>query len=103
LHKAVVEAEQVHGSLRRPVFLVTDNGPSFVAHRFRRLLSEVRIGATGVGAFSQVRIGHRMPTQLGLLERFHDPPKGSRWVGWLQKDQETAIQSSNRMLENVSA
>ena len=26
---------------------------------------------TGVSAFSQVRIGYRMPSQLGLLERFH--------------------------------
>jgi putative transposase len=167
LQRAVIEAERVHGPLRRPVFLVTDNGPSFVAHRFRRLLGDVRIAGTGVGAFSQVRIGYRMPTQLGLLERFHEtlkaeevywnlyadpmdarqkldlfrerynqarphwalvaadpagaparvltphevyvqgyrvnPPKWSRWVGWLQKDQETAVQPSNRMLQNVSA
>lgn len=32
-----------------------------------------------------------------------NPPKWSRWVGWLQKDQETAVQPSHRMPVKVSA
>ena len=71
LRLAVKEAERLHGSLSQPVFLVTDNGSSFIAHRFRDELSRLRIAGTGLSAFSQVRIGYRMPTQLGLLERFH--------------------------------
>ncbi len=71
LRMAVTEAERCHGPLNQPVFLVTDNGPSFIAQRFRDELERVRIAATGMSAFSQVRIGYRMPTQLGLLERFH--------------------------------
>jgi transposase InsO family protein len=75
LRTAVAEATRIHGPLVRPVFLVTDNGTSFVAHRFRAALDDVRIMGTGLSAFSQVRIGYRMPTQLGLLERFHQTLK----------------------------
>jgi transposase InsO family protein len=71
LRDAVTEATRIHGPLTRPVFLVTDNGPSFIARRFREALGSVQIAATGISAFSQVRIGYRMPAQLGLLERFH--------------------------------
>ena len=71
LRLATDEAERLHGPLRSPVFLVTDNGPSFIAQRFRDTLDGLQIAATGVSAFSQVRIGYRMPSQLGLLERFH--------------------------------
>jgi transposase InsO family protein len=56
------EAERIHGPLARPPFLVTDNGPSFIARRF---------GAFVQGQFSHVRIRYRTPQQLGLLERFH--------------------------------
>jgi len=56
------EAERLCGPLRRRPFLVTDNGPSFVARRF---------GAFLKGRFTHVRIAYRTPTQLGLLERFH--------------------------------
>jgi putative transposase len=176
LHAAVSEAERHHGPLPRPVFLVTDNGPSFIARRFRDELDRVRIASIGVSAFSQVRIGYRMPTQLGLLERFHEtlkqeevywnvyadpwdasqklavfherynvarphwalvaaetpappgatdpsrppahilspyevyvkgykvnPPPWSRWVGWLEKDQDNPAQPSNRNPVRVSA
>lgn len=75
LRLAVAEAERARGPLTGPVFLVTDNGPSFIAGRFRDTLEAVRIAATGVGALSHVRIGYRMPTQLGLLERFHETLK----------------------------
>jgi transposase InsO family protein len=56
------EAERLRGPLSKRPFLVTDNGPSFVARRFGRYLS---------GVFSHVRIRYRTPAQLGLLERFH--------------------------------
>jgi len=56
------EAERVCGRLTKRPFLVTDNGPSFVARRFASYLKD---------AFTHVRIRYRTPTQLGLLERFH--------------------------------
>jgi transposase InsO family protein len=56
------EAERLHGPLTKPPFLVTDNGPTFIAKRFHRFVKE---------AFRHVRIAYRTPTQLGLLERFH--------------------------------
>lgn len=56
------EAERLCGRLERPVFLVTDNGPSFLARRFGEYVKD---------RFSHVRIAYRTPTQLGLLERFH--------------------------------
>lgn len=62
LTQARQEAERIHGPLRRPPFIVTDNGPSFTAKRFVRYVAE---------RFSHVRIAYRTPTQLGLLERFH--------------------------------
>lgn len=71
LRSATAEAQRLHGPLQRPVFLVTDNGPSFIARRFRDTLAGLQIAGAGVSVFSQVRIGYRMPTQLGLLERFH--------------------------------
>lgn len=57
------EAQKLHGPLEEPVFLVTDNGPSFIAHRFRDALAGIQIAATGLSALRQVRIGYRMPTQ----------------------------------------
>jgi len=62
LDLARAEAERIHGPLKKIPFLVTDNGPSFVAKRFHRHIE---------GKYSQVRIQYRTPTQLGLLERFH--------------------------------
>ena len=47
--------------MKRP-FLVTDNGPSFIARRFTAFIKD---------QFSHVRIQYRTPQQLGLLERFH--------------------------------
>jgi transposase InsO family protein len=55
LRSAVEEAQGLHGPLSQPVFLVTDNGPSFIAHRFRDALAGIQIAATGLSAFSQVR------------------------------------------------
>ena len=60
------EAERIHGPLVKRPFLVTDNGPSFVARRFVTFVRE---------AYSHVRIQYRTPQQLGLLERFHQTLK----------------------------
>lgn len=55
-------AESIHGPLKKPPLLVTDNGSSFIAKSFREHIS---------GLYSQVRTRYRTPEQLGLLERFH--------------------------------
>jgi putative transposase len=62
LKLARAEAERIHGPLARRPFLVTDNGPSFVARRFAAFVRD---------QYSHVRIRYRTPQQLGLLERFH--------------------------------
>ena len=62
LKQARVEAERVHGLLKKKPFLVTDNGPCFLARAFGRYTRDL---------FAHVRIQYRTPTQLGLLERFH--------------------------------
>jgi len=59
---AKTEAERLCGLPAKRPFLVTDNGPSFIARRFGAYLKDL---------FSHVRIRYRTPTQLGLLERFH--------------------------------
>lgn len=56
------EAERICGPLNLPPFLVTDNGPSFIAKRFQTHVRE---------DYAHVRIQYRTPTQLGLLERLH--------------------------------
>ncbi len=60
------EAERHHGTLAKTPFLVTDNGSSFLAKRFRQHID---------GDYTHVRIHYRTPTQLGLLERFHQTLK----------------------------
>ena len=60
------EAELHHGPLAKTPFLVTDNGSSFLAKRFQRHID---------GHYAHVRINYRTPTQLGLLERFHQTLK----------------------------
>jgi putative transposase len=62
LKLARAEAERIHGPLVKRPFLVTDNGPSFIARRFTAFIQD---------QFSHVRIQYRTPQQLGLLERFH--------------------------------
>lgn len=63
---ARAEAERLHGPLPKPPFLVTDNGSSFLARAFQRHIE---------GDYTHVRIRYRTPTQLGLLERFHQTLK----------------------------
>jgi hypothetical protein len=63
---ARTEAERLCGPLAKAPFLVTDNGSSFLARRFQRQIQ---------GQFAHVRIRYRTPTQLGLLERFHETLK----------------------------
>jgi transposase InsO family protein len=62
LDSARSEAARLCPKLSKLPFLVTDNGPSFVARRFNNHLKD---------CFRHVRIQYRTPTQLGLLERFH--------------------------------
>jgi len=62
LRLARQEAERIHGPLTKRPFLVTDNGPSFIARRFVAFVAD---------EFRHVRIQYRTPEQLGLLERFH--------------------------------
>jgi transposase InsO family protein len=66
LQYAREEAERLHGPLTQMPVLVTDNGPSFIARRFRSGTQE---------QYQHVRIQYRTPTQLGLLERFHQTLK----------------------------
>jgi len=66
LKLARAEAERIHGPLTKRPFLVTDNGPSFIAKRFLAFVHD---------QFSHVRIQYRTPQQLGLLERFHQTLK----------------------------
>lgn len=66
LEMAKSEAEGIHGRLLSTPFLVTDNGPSFLAKRFHQFVKD---------QYSHIRIQYRTPTQLGLLERFHQTLK----------------------------
>ena len=63
---ARAEAERLHGPLEKTPFLVTDNGSSFLSRSFQRHID---------GDYAHVRIQYRTPTQLGLLERFHQTLK----------------------------
>ena len=72
LREARAEAERLCGPLTEPPVLVTDNGSSFIARRF---------GAYVKDLYRHVRIQYRTPTQLGLLERFHQTFKGEE-VYW---------------------
>lgn len=66
LDTARAEAERLHGPLEKSPFLVTDNGPSFLARAFQAHIA---------GQYAHVRIQYRTPTQLGLLDRFHQTLK----------------------------
>jgi transposase InsO family protein len=66
LEEARREAERIHGPLAKRPFLVTDNGPSFISRRFAQTIK---------GEYSHVRIQYRTPTQVGLVERFHQTLK----------------------------
>ena len=68
--------EAFHGPLTRQPFLVTDNGSSFIARAFGRYVRD---------DFAHIRIQYRMPTQLGLLERFHQTFKDEE-VYWRLHD-----------------
>lgn len=74
---ARARAEGIHGPLERTPFLVTDNGSSFMAHAFQDHIA---------GDFSHVRIQYRTPTQLGLLERFHQTLKAEEVYYRIYKD-----------------
>jgi putative transposase len=76
LQLAREEAERIHGPLAKPPFLVTDNGSSFLARKFSLFVAE---------QYRHVRIRYRTPTQLGLLERFHQTLKTEE-VYWRMYD-----------------
>lgn len=78
------EAERIHGPLSKPPFLVTDNGSSFLARRFQKFVKD---------QFQHVRIRYRTPTQLGLLERFHQTLKTEE-VYWQLYDHPGAARES---------
>ena len=63
---------------------MTDNGSSFIARRFRKFVA---------GQFQHVRIRYRTPTQLGLLERFHQTLKTEE-VYWQLYDRPQAARES---------
>lgn len=66
IDKARAEAERICGPLTSQPILVTDNGSSFLAKRFKAHIQ---------GRYQQVRTRYRTPEQLGLLERFHQTLK----------------------------
>lgn len=66
IDKARAEAERICGPLKSQPILVTDNGSSFLAKRFKAHIQ---------GRYHQVRTRYRTPEQLGLLERFHQTLK----------------------------
>lgn len=84
IREAVAEAERLHGRLQEPVFLLTDNGSTFIARRFSRGLDEL-LTAQGTDLLQHLRIGYRMPEHLGLLERFHGTLKAEAvWPNWFE-------------------
>jgi len=70
LRAAVNEAERLHGDIKNPISLVTDNGSSFIAKLWRKSLTEIK-NSEDIKIFDQIRIGYRMPEQIGSIERFH--------------------------------
>jgi putative transposase len=66
LDSARAEAERRRGPLAKNPFLVTDNGSSFLARHFQTHIRD---------RYAHVRIQYRTPSQLGLLERFHQTLK----------------------------
>ena len=84
LREARIEAERVHGPLVKQPFLVTDNGTSFLAKRFADFVRD---------DYAHVRIQYRTPSQLGLLERFHQTLKREEVYWRLYDSPEHARQS----------
>ena len=72
LDMARAGAQQLRGGFEKVPLMVTDHESSFIARRFQENIR---------GLFRHVRITYRTPTQLGLLERFHQMLKseGVRW------------------------
>ena len=87
LDTARTEAERLHGALTTtPLFLVTDNGPSFLARAFRRHID---------GDYTHIRIAYRTPHSArsaralppdaqdrgGVLEALYEPRRGEAVTG----------------------
>ena len=63
MDKAIEEAERIHGLLSHKPKIVTDNGCSYIAKKFRNYCKDSEL--------DHFRTQYRTPQQLGLLERFH--------------------------------
>lgn len=94
IEKAKVEAKRLGYDGEEPVFLVTDNGSSFLARRFTKFLDQER--------FSHVRIQYRTPQQLGLLERFHQTLKTEEVYWNLYQSVDHAAESLEQFRERYN-
>lgn len=71
LKKALKEAERIHGKIKHPIYLVTDNGTTFTAKRFKAFVDGKIMEEEVKKLFQHIRIGYRMPQHIGLIERYH--------------------------------
>jgi transposase InsO family protein len=71
LERARKYAEKLCGFLTSQIILATDNGSSFISRRFQEHLRLSKIEGSDSWFFRHMRIGYRMPIQLGLSERLH--------------------------------
>ena len=85
MENALNEAERLTGEKPKNVKVVTDNGSSFLAKRFRDVLNDY--------GFDHFRIRYRTPSQLGLLERFHGTLKREEVYWHLYESPDHARQS----------
>ena len=84
LRLAVTEAEGLHGPLRHPVFLVTDNGPSFIAQRFRDTLNGLQIAGIGAALAGAIVGGVllALPPGEAVPETAERPASVAGRIGW---------------------
>ena len=59
------------GSLKEPIYLITDNGSTFIAKFFANKIKQYQISSTEEELFEHIRIGYRMPEHIGSIERYH--------------------------------
>ncbi|NRA67351.1 MAG: transposase [Pseudobacteriovorax sp.] len=74
--------------------MVTDNGSSFLARRFRDALKDY--------GFDHFRIRYRTPSQLGLLERLHGTLKKEEIYWHLYESPEHARQSLEKFRQRYN-
>jgi len=71
LKEAITEAERLCGPLEGKIYLITDNGTTFVSGYFAKELKKQIIEGRDIEIFEHVRIGYRMPEHIGSIERYH--------------------------------